>query len=617
MTMNAVQPITKAQSASEETGSIGRFRRLLTRLLPSALIYTAILIVSIVVMKYGSGPVDYVGPDNDDGMRLVEVRDFLNGQGWFDLMQYRLGLDEGTLMHWSRLIDLPIAALIRFFGLFLDHDAAEAAALFVWPLSLAFPAMLAMGLAGRRVGGIAGMHLSFFLTGMAIYTGNRFAPGAIDHHNAQLALVATMVAMLFDERQRAWSYVVAGVAAALAIAIGAETMPFIAVYCLVVALLWAHGGEPFAAATKAFGLSLAITISILFFATVPPQHYSTVTCDNLSLGFYSLATIGGGLLAASAVFASRLRFALRLAVLAAVGAVVLGSAVVIAPQCLRNPLADLDPMLVELWLRNVSEAQSIFALVSKEPFPVGAFYAPGLLAIAVCIFRSVQGDRVQVHLVLLALLSVSWAVALIQVRGAVFSNLLSILPLTLLIIDVRRMSNGDSENAAAALVYILTVLASVPAVWAVGGAFLETQIDKTESVGETKSLSCFSKEALAPLGGLAAGLVSAPSDMGVPILRYTANRVLSAPYHRNQGGMLTEMHIGLAEPQEAEAFLRGVGVTVLAFCPDDLQTRAIERLKPDGLYGQLGKGNIPPYLDPLPKSVDSGVQFFRYRPTPG
>ncbi|MBB3408057.1 hypothetical protein FHT87_001960 [Rhizobium sp. BK316] len=614
--MNAVQPIAKAQSASAGIGFIGRIRQLLTRLLPSALIYTVILIGIITVMKYAGGPVDYVGPDNDDGMRLVEIRDFLNGQGWFDLMQYRLGLGEGTLIHWSRLIDLPIAILIRLFGLFLGHDAAEAAALVVWPLSLVFPAMLAMGLAGQRVGGLAGMHLSFCLAGMAIYTGNRFAPGAIDHHNVQLALVATMTAMLFDEKQRAWNYVVAGAVAALAIAIGAETTPFVAIYCLVVALLWIWEGEPFAAATKAFGFSLAVTISIFFFATIPPQQYSVVTCDNLSLGFYSLAAIGGGLLLVSAAFASRLGRGLRVAVLAAVGAVIFGSAMVIAPQCLRNPLADLDPMLVELWLRNVSEAQSILALSRTDPFSLGAFYAPGLLAITVCIFRSVQGDRVQVHLVLLALLSVSWAVALVQVRGAVFANLLSILPLALLIIDVRRMSNGDSENAAAALVYIVTVLASVPAVWAVGGALVEMQVNETKNAVDSDSLSCSSKQALAPLGDLPAGLVSAPSEMGVPILRYTANRVLSAPYHRNQGGMLTEMHIGLAEPQEAEAFLRGAGVTVLAFCPDDLQTSEIARLKPNGLYAQLGKGNIPAYLDPLPKAADSGVQFFRYRTTP-
>jgi len=78
--------------------------------------------------------------------------------------------------------------------------------------------------------------------------------------------------------------------------------------------------------------------------------------------------------------------------------------------------------------------------------------------------------------------------------------------------------------------------------------------------------------------------------------------------------MLTELHIGMAEPQEAEAFLKGAGVATLAFCPDDPQTRQLAKLKPDGLYAQLGKGNIPPYLVPLPKAADAGVQFFRYRP---
>ena len=84
---------------------------------------------------------------NDDIMRLVEVRDWLGGQGWGDLMQYRMGPDGGTLMHWSRLVDAPIAGIIWLAGLFLPASGAEAAALGVdylvfcpsdpWLLSLA------------------------------------------------------------------------------------------------------------------------------------------------------------------------------------------------------------------------------------------------------------------------------------------------------------------------------------------------------------------------------------------------------------------------------------------------------------------------------------------------
>ncbi|PDT04003.1 hypothetical protein CO666_12760 [Rhizobium chutanense] len=610
--MNAVQPIANASFATATPK--GKVSALLTRLWPTVIAYSVIFAAVILVAKFYRAT-DYVGPDNDDGMRLVEVRDLLAGQSWFDLMQYRLGIDGGTLMHWSRLIDLPIASLIRLFGLFAPPETAEALALAVWPLSLILPAMLAMAVAGRRIGGVAGMHISLVLTGLAIYTGSRFAPGAIDHHNAQLALVATMVAMLLDPERRGWNYAVAGIAAAIAIAIGAETTPFVAAVCLTVALLWAWEGENVAVAARSFGLALAIAISILFVATVPPRLYSMVTCDNLSLGYYSLAAIGGGLLLFSAVFASRLRRPMRFAVLAVVGAGVLGSAVVIAPQCLSNPLAGLDPMLVELWLRNVTEAQSIFGLARTDSFSVGAFYAAGLFGIAVCIFRIIRRDRTQIHLILFVLLATSWAIALVQVRGSTFSNLLSILPLALLIIDVRRISNDDNENVAAAFVYVVTVLASVPAAWAVGGGLVSRQVENdVQKQAAAKEHSCKSKAALAPLAGLPAGLIAAPSEMGVPILRFTENRVLSAPYHRNQGGMLTELHIGLAEPQEAEAFLKGAGVTMLAFCQDDPQTRQLAQLKPDGLYAELGKGNIPPYLEPLPKAPDAGVQFFRYRP---
>jgi hypothetical protein len=219
-----------------------KLRVVMEKLWPSVLFYSLLLIVAIIVMKVPNAK-DYVGADNDDGMRLVEVRDFLNGQGWFDLMQYRMGLGPGTLMHWSRLIDLPIATLIRFFGLVLPQQSAEAAALLVWPLSLIVPSLWGMGLAGRRVGGVFGMHIALLLATFLLVTSNRFLPGSIDHHNAQFALAAIMTAMLLDEDHRPLSYAIAAFCAALAIAIGAETTPFVAGVCLVVAISWAWEGD--------------------------------------------------------------------------------------------------------------------------------------------------------------------------------------------------------------------------------------------------------------------------------------------------------------------------------------------------------------------------------------
>jgi hypothetical protein len=452
---------------------------------------------------------------------------------------------------------------------------------------------------------------------LLLVTSNRFVPGAIDHHNAQFALVAIMTAMLLDEDYRPLSFMIAGIAAAVAIAIGAETTPFVAAVCVVVAVSWAWEGEVFAPAAKSFGLTLALSITVFFFGMTPPRLYSAVTCDNLSLGYYSLAAIGGGLLLLTAATASRASCTVRFAALGGIGAAVLLSALIIAPNCLHNPLADLDPMLVNLWLNQIQEAQSIFGANRQDPFTLGFFYATGVFAIAVCVARLACRDRIRIHLILLVLLAVSWGIATVQVRGAQFSNLLAIFPLALLIIDIRRVSNGDSENVAAAFCYISTVLMSVAAVWGLGGGLVGMQIDGNlynPRQGGPQS-SCSAKTSLSPLSDIPPGLVAGPSDMGVSILRFTDHRILSAPYHRNQGGMLTEMHIGLAQPQEAEAFLRGAGVNVLAFCAGNPQTRELAKIKPDGLYAQLEKGNVPAYLQPIAKPQDAPVQFFRYVPT--
>lgn len=122
------------------------------------------IIVLFHLVNLATSYTDYVGPDNDDAMRLVEVRDLLSGQGWFDMMQYRLGPAPGTLMHWSRFVDLPIAALISFFGLFLSPRMAEATALFVWPVSLSLPVLYFIGLGARRIGGERAMFASIPLT---------------------------------------------------------------------------------------------------------------------------------------------------------------------------------------------------------------------------------------------------------------------------------------------------------------------------------------------------------------------------------------------------------------------------------------------------------------------
>ena len=560
---------------------------------------------------------DYVGGDNDDRMRLVVVRDLLAGQSWFDTTQYRLGLAGGTPMHWSRFIDLPIANLISFFSLFAGQRLAEALALAVWPLFLVVPVLFSVGLAGYRLGGTMAMHATLILTVILILSLNRFQPGSIDHHNVQIALIAGIAAMLLAPAMRARDHAIAGVLAGVAIAIGVETTPLIGAVCLVVALRWAWHGRAFRDAATAFGLALALTVTTAFFATVAPSRYTQVTCDSLSYGFYALATFGGGTLFLTASLASTWSFRGRLAALAGAGGIVAVAVLVIAPGCLANPLATLDPLLKTFWLDMVIEAQSALAQFRLDPTSIGSFYATGLLAIAVCVRSIYRREAAEAHLILTALLVVALAVSLIQVRGSIFVHVLAAIPLGRMIADLRKAANAEPKNLRLGLAFAGLTLASTPATWALAGALVpgySGNMLRAELAGSARLPACTDEDVLAPLAREPAGVVAAVSDIGTSILRFSGHRVLSAPYHRNQGGMLTQLHIGLSNPRQAEAFLRGAGVTLLAFCPGNGETQVLADAEPEGLYAGLLKGEVPAYLEPVEGAQGPVLRLYRVRP---
>ncbi len=73
--------------------------------------------------------------DPDDIMRLQEVRDWLGGQSWFDVTQYRIDPPTGLKMHWARLLDVPLGAVILALRPLLGEIEAERAACLLVPLA--------------------------------------------------------------------------------------------------------------------------------------------------------------------------------------------------------------------------------------------------------------------------------------------------------------------------------------------------------------------------------------------------------------------------------------------------------------------------------------------------
>lgn len=580
------------------------------------------IFIAFVSVSYFRFATDYVGNDNDDVMRLVQVRDWLSGQGWFDLHQYRLGLEGGTLMHWSRLIDAPIAAIILIASNFAPQEQAEAIALFIWPILTALAVIIAFALSLRALCGRPGVAIGAIASLIFMMGVRKFSPGSIDHHNVQIALVALIIAAILSTEYNWRGYIGAGILAAIAIAIGAETTPLIAVICGLIAFNWAlTGGKELRRPTRLFALSLAISLTAIFFLTTPPSRYDYVVCDTLSIGYYFIAVSGAiGLFLAAAIFSYHRR-SIRFLSLLVIGAIVGTVTIMVAPHCLQSPLADLDPLLIEMWLNYVSEAQPAWEQLAKKPWTSLGYYMVPLLGFIVCIYRIKNGDRKDQHLNLLILIIASTAISVVQLRGSVFSNLFAMLPLAAFVAELRAKSNAAPKNKKLVFAFVLMALVSMPVVWTVAGFGLSQLSNKVVGTDKAQTRSgkqkaCKNREALSALNSEPDGVVLAPSNMGASILRFTNHRALSAPYHRNQGGMITEIKSAISEPETAHKLLKGAGVTLIAFCQLDPQARLAIREAPEGLYAALSSGDIPHFLELVSQdssSNNSPVEIYRVK----
>jgi hypothetical protein len=79
-------------------------------------------------------------------------------------------------------------------------------------------------------------------------------------------------------------------------------------------------------------------------------------------------------------------------------------------------------------------------------------------------------------------------------------------------------------------------------------------------------LACFFASSLRTLAAQRPGLVAADLDLGPYIVALTPHRVVAAPYHRLNQGILANHAILEAPPARAEPTMRALGVDYVALC---------------------------------------------------
>jgi hypothetical protein len=294
--------------------------------------------------------------DTDDNLRMAQVRGLLDGQDWFDLVQYRLDpVHGGADIHWSRLVDLPLAGLMLLLRPFVGGPDAERWAAAIAPLLAFLPMLFALALITRRLVGKSAVPLVLLAVIFAASTLGMVQPLRIDHHGWQLAMLALALSGLADPDRRRGG-IVTGLASAASLAIGLELLIYLAVMGAAHVLFWvADRAERARLLAYAVSLSGGTTVAFLSFASYANR---AALCDALSPVWLGDALVGGALMAGLAMIRVE-RWTLRLALAAAAGLVVLAFHAFASPHCLTR-LEGVSAEATELWLSHVREARPIY-----------------------------------------------------------------------------------------------------------------------------------------------------------------------------------------------------------------------------------------------------------------
>ncbi|HEV8423119.1 MAG TPA: hypothetical protein VGQ40_07225, partial [Chthoniobacterales bacterium] len=478
----------------------------------------------------------------DDAMRLAQVRDLLTGQPWYDLTQWRMNVPFGLPMHWSRLIDAPIAGLILLFRQFLAPQSAETLAICLWPMLSLLAAWLAIGRIAQHLAGLkAGVIAVLFGAAAAAVLGY-FTPGVIDHHNVQVALTLWTLAFLIEIETNPRAANAAALLSVLSLAIGLEVLPYVVTSILIIGALWISRGDEFSGAVRRFGLtfSLAAPLALVLFAA--DHERFSAACDAYS-GFYATLATFGGLGLASVTLLAAGTPVRRALLFIALGVAALVLVLAIAPACLAGPYGNVSPRINEIFLSRVQEVQSpILNAANDWPFFFyGTLYSAfGLLACIFAVFLVQQENRLAA-IIVAAFAAMAFAVMSVEVRGVLFALLASLPGLAAATqLSIERWIR-PGWRAALATIVALILFSNVSLAYAVSigrNLLADASAQAARAKADSESWYCFSQASVTQLAAQPRARVVAFLDQGPAILAYSAHSVIAGPYHRNEQGIL-------------------------------------------------------------------------------
>jgi hypothetical protein len=570
-----------------------------------------LLACALFVYQRWGGILGFALGDTDDNLRMAQVRAWLGGQGWFDLRQYRFDpAFGGANIHWSRVVDLPLAGLILLGRLFTTGADAERMAVAVAPLLPYLVLLTGIALTARRLISPAAFVAAFVALYFAGATNGMFMPTRIDHHGWQLAALSLVIAGLADPDRRRGG-LTTGLASALSLSIGLEMLIYLALAGAAQVLMWVSDrGERKRMLAYAVSIAGGCAAGFLLFASYANR---AAVCDALSPVWLSDALVGGALLALLA-WRSPERWTTRLALAAAAAIAVAAFHALAWPQCLSR-LEGVSPEVERLWLSNVREAKPITGHSWRTAVTIASLPAAGLIGWAwLAWLHRREPELLRRILGPAAIAAAAFALLFWQTRAGPASQLLGVVGCAALTATLL----PRLWNAKNSLVVVLGSSALVLA--ASGGAaplVLSFMPEKGGGVSASQRLNqranrlCPTLWAMRPVAKQPKGMVFTFIDLGPRLIAVTKHDALGGPYHRNGQAIADSMNAMRGTPEQARALILKHRSDYLLICPHMNQATIFRAQARRGFYAQLERGARFAWLQPIDLGKDSPLKMWR------
>ena len=575
------------------------------------------LCCSIILLWLSRNELSALGfRDPDDAMRLQQVRDWLSGQPFLDVSQHRVNPPFGGPMHWSRIVDAPIAAMILIMRPLLGHGLAEVVACSAVPLLLLGALAGVVHCAAARVAGASTAMLAPILLLITPTILVQFGPLRIDHHGWQILMAAIALAGAMDPRARRGG-VTAGAAMAVWLQISSEGLPYAALFAAVLALRqWRDRNEVARFVAYALTLGGGALLLLASLRGMPPLVQAQ--CDALSAAYVwpllAFALVTPLVFHITPPASARGRF-----LAAGSGALAAAALFVITGRpCLTgDPFQALGPVAYKLWYLHVMEGRPIW---EQGRSMMGLIMLPPLAGLAGSLMaaRASESAKERDRWLAVALLLIgSTLIAMLVMRAMSVAHVLALPGLAWLMLRLFHRAQQQSATLprvlASSSVALLTP-AALCALWIAVTASADEKKDKAA----TPEGECRSAKVLAPLRQLPRSTLFAPLDMGPDILIRTSHYVIGTAHHRNAAGITAVVEAFTAPPAKARAILSalnsGKGPDYVVTCPSLNEFRHYADEHRGSLASMLDKGTQPEWLKPVRLKGATTLHVYRVMP---